>query len=77
MEHWPWQDEGSLAVFNCNPFAAEEAFSVYDHPPVWIFRKRGDFRIENARAVLSTIDLSRVVVQTPREAIVTAEACEG
>jgi YYY domain-containing protein len=54
--------------FNDSLLAAEEAFSVYDHAPVWIFKKRADFSLENARAVLSSIDLSKVVNQGPREA---------
>ncbi|MBI3240707.1 MAG: glycosyltransferase family 39 protein [Chloroflexi bacterium] len=55
----PWND---------NIFSAEEAFSVYDHAPVWVFKKRADFTIEKASAVLYAVDLTRVVNQGPREA---------
>jgi hypothetical protein len=63
-----WGETPSLPLFNNNPLAAEEAFSVYDHPPVWIFKKRPDFNLERARAVLDAVDLSQVVIQSPREA---------
>jgi YYY domain-containing protein len=48
--------------------AAEEAFSVYDHPPVWIFQKTERYSHERALAVLGTVDLSQVVVMNPAEA---------
>lgn len=63
-----WNQTPSLPLFNHSWLAAEEAFSVYDHPPVWIFRKRPDFSLDNARAILDKTDLSRVQVQGPREA---------
>lgn len=53
--------------FNDNLFAAEEAFSVYDHAPVWIFRKRPDFSLEKAGALLYAFDLTQVIPQGPRE----------
>jgi YYY domain-containing protein len=63
-----WGHAPSLPLFNNNPLAAEEAFSVYDHAPVWIFKKRADFRIEQVQAILNAIDLTTVVQQDARQA---------
>lgn len=71
---WAWGQPPALPApgpdfpFNNSSFAAEEAFSVYDHAPVWIFKKTDTFTIEQVRAVLEAVDLSTVVVQGPREA---------
>ncbi len=54
--------------FNNSILAAEEAFSVYDHAPVWIFKKRADFSQAQMEAVLNAIDLSTVVNQGPIDA---------
>jgi len=51
-----------------NILSAEEAFSVYDHAPVWIFKKRADFNLGKAAAILDAVDLTQVVNQGPREA---------
>jgi len=69
---WAWGRRPDLTPnandpFNDNLFAAEEAFSVYDHAPVWIFRKRADFSLEQAGALLYAFDLTEVVSQGPRE----------
>lgn len=55
-----WGRQPELPVVNLSPLAAEEAFSVYDHAPVWIFHKRADFQLEQARTVLAAIDLTNV-----------------
>ena len=58
----------SLGTWEFNDQFAEEAFSVYDHPKVMIFRKTNDFDPEKLAAFLDTVDLSKVVYLTPRQA---------
>jgi len=63
-----WNQKPPLPLFNNNLLASEEAFTIYDHPPVWIFKKRADFSLANAAKILDSIDLSKVVIQGPRDA---------
>lgn len=56
---------GSLAF---NDQFAEEAFSVYDHPKVLIFKKNADFDPQKLRSAFESVDLSYVVNLTPRQA---------
>jgi len=55
-----WPPPGDLA--------AEEAFSVYDHPPVWIFRKTEAYDPAAVRDLLGSVDLSETVVMNPGQA---------
>ena len=57
-----------LPVVNLSSWAAEEAFSIYDHPPVWIFEKTDDFSEAKLREFLESFDLSKVVIQGPKDA---------
>ena len=51
-----------------NEFAAEEAFSVYDHPPVWIFRKTNEYSSENSERIFSQVNISQQRTMNPAEA---------
>ena len=55
-----WPPPGDLA--------AEEAFSVYDHPPVWIFKKTENYSHDNTVRLLGAVDLSNIIVMNPSEA---------
>ncbi len=57
-----------LPVVNLSNWAAEEAFSIYDHPPVWIFEKTEDFSEDKLRGFLESFDLDEVVIQGPKDA---------
>jgi len=45
-----------------NEFEAEEAFHVYDHPVVYIFRKTDAYSSDNTRAILNGIPLNKADV---------------
>ena len=51
-------------------WAAEEAFSIYDHPPVWIFAKTERYQRDNTVQYFGRIDLSpdKVIFMTPGQA---------
>ncbi len=54
-----------LGPFAVNDQWAEEAFTVYDHPKVLLFRKTGDDDPARVRAILESVDLDRVIVKPP------------
>ncbi len=58
----------NLGSWQFSDQAAEEPFTVYDHPKVLIFRKAADFSIEKARDILGAVDLSQVIWMNPHRA---------
>jgi YYY domain-containing protein len=77
---WSPDQESTQALGIPNPFdrvarrtnvplpPAEEAFSVYDHPRVVIYRKTADFSPEKVAQILGQIDLSQTVQLLPKQA---------
>lgn len=55
----------SIGPFQLNDQSADESFTVYDHPKVFIFKKTSDFSIEHVKAILNSVDLENVLFQTP------------
>lgn len=51
-----------------NDQPAEEAFTVYDHSKVFIFRKSADYDHQHVVDLLSAVDLSQVQNITPKQA---------
>lgn len=68
FESYPTLDLGDLGSWEFNTQFAEEAFTVYDHPKVLLFKKTESYNPETVRAILGQIDLEQAVHLTPRRA---------
>jgi YYY domain-containing protein len=58
----------TLGPLVINDQAAEEAFTFYDHPKVLIFKKTESFRSAEVFGILSSVDLTKVIPLTPKDA---------
>ena len=56
-----FQSDPNLGDFRINDQFAEEAFTVYDHPKVLIFRKTAAYNPVAVRTLFNSVDLTRVV----------------
>ncbi|MCJ7733458.1 MAG: DUF2298 domain-containing protein, partial [Anaerolineales bacterium] len=63
-----FQSNPTLGSISINDQPAEEAFTVYDHPKVFIFKKSADFSLADAATVLTRVDLTKVLHITPKQA---------
>jgi YYY domain-containing protein len=57
-----------IGPLRLNDQFAEEAFTVYDHPKVFIFKKTETYDPERTRAILSTVDFTQVIRVPPLQA---------
>jgi len=63
-----FQSNPSIGSVEINDQYSEEAFTVYDHPKVLIFKKAENYDPIEMRAVLRSVDLNNVVYFTPGDA---------
>ena len=63
-----FQSEPNIGNFQINTQFAEEAFTVYDHPKVLIFRKSSEYNPDAVRSQLGRVDLTKVIHLTPLQA---------
>ena len=63
-----FQSEPQVGPFMVNTQFAEEAFTVYDHPKVLIFKKKPGYSPTQVRALLDQVDLTRVIHLLPNQA---------
>jgi YYY domain-containing protein len=63
-----FQSNPRLGPFELNDQFAEEAFTVYDHPKVLIFRKSEDYDPDRVRQILGSVDFSKVIRIPPMRA---------
>jgi len=63
-----FQSEPEIFGLEINTQFSEEAFSVYDHPKVFIFKKSKDYSFENMIGSLSMVNLDEVLNISPQEA---------
>lgn len=63
-----FQSDPNLGGLRFNTQFAEEAFTVYDAPKVMIFKKTGAYDPDRVAEILGSVDLSKVIYVTPRQA---------
>lgn len=63
-----FESHPKLGSFEINDQASEEAFTVYDHPKVLIFKKTAAYDPLAVRGLLRSVDLESVIYFTPGEA---------
>jgi len=63
-----FQSNPNLGSFQINDQYAEEAFTVYDHPKVFVFKKTADYSLSRVQQTLGAVDLSTVIHVIPGQA---------
>ncbi|MCC6146884.1 MAG: hypothetical protein IT308_04885 [Anaerolineaceae bacterium] len=63
-----FQSDPNLGKLRFNTQFAEEAFTVYDHPKVLIFKKTEAYNPDSVSDILGAVDLTKVIHLTPRKA---------
>jgi YYY domain-containing protein len=58
----------NLGSLQFNDQFAEEAFSVYDHPKVLIFRKTAEYDPQHVYDILSSVDINNIIHKLPKDA---------
>ncbi len=57
----------NIGPIQINDQNADESFTVYDHPKVFVFKKSEDFSIEKIREQFNQVDLDTVLFQVPKD----------
>ncbi len=63
-----FQSNPEILGMQFNSQFAEEAFTVYDHPKVLIFKKTADFNLQDVVNKFYQVDLGKILNLTPEEA---------
>ena len=63
-----FQSDPTLGPIRINTQFAEEAFTVYDHPKVFVFQKTNDYDPARVAQLFEDIDFSKVIRLTPKKA---------
>ncbi|NJD60982.1 MAG: phospholipid carrier-dependent glycosyltransferase, partial [Anaerolineae bacterium] len=63
-----FQSDPTIGPFSVNDQFAEEAFTVYDHPKVLVFKKTSSYNSDQMRQILSQANFGEIVRITPKKA---------
>lgn len=62
-----FENPPSLGFLTFPDQSADESFTVYDHPKVFVFKKSQDFSIDRVSTILNSVNLDEVIFQTPKQ----------